>query len=90
MQRDPHWQRSRRLVMTEEFDFEKNMKNLKQIVSKLENGDLPIDEALKNFEQGVKISSSLKKYLDDAQKKIDENLSQLNLDSQRKGDQDEV
>ncbi|EJO02530.1 exodeoxyribonuclease VII small subunit [Oenococcus oeni] len=76
--------------MTEEFDFEKNMKNLKQIVSKLENGDLPIDEALKNFEQGVKISSSLKKYLDDAQKKIDENLSQLNLDSQRKGDQDEV
>ncbi|ABJ57112.1 exodeoxyribonuclease VII small subunit [Oenococcus oeni] len=76
--------------MTEEFDFEKNMKDLKQIVSKLENGDLPIDEALKNFEQGVKISSSLKKYLDDAQKKIDENLSQLNLDSQRKGDQDEV
>ncbi|KGH65307.1 exodeoxyribonuclease VII small subunit [Oenococcus oeni IOEB_C23] len=76
--------------MTEEFDFEKNIKNLKQIVSKLENGDLPIDEALKNFEQGVKISSSLKKYLDDAQKKIDENLSQLNLDSQRKGDQDEV
>ncbi|OIL81210.1 exodeoxyribonuclease VII small subunit, partial [Oenococcus oeni] len=67
-----------------------NMKDLKQIVSKLENGDLPIDEALKNFEQGVKISSSLKKYLDDAQKKIDENLSQLNLDSQRKGDQDEV
>nr|WP_257611624.1 exodeoxyribonuclease VII small subunit [Oenococcus oeni] len=49
-----------------------------------------MDEALKNFEQGVKISSSLKKYLDDAQKKIDENLSQLNLDSQRKGDQDEV
>ncbi|OIM35128.1 exodeoxyribonuclease VII small subunit, partial [Oenococcus oeni] len=44
--------------MTEEFDFEKNMKDLKQIVSKLENGDLPIDEALKNFEQGVKISSS--------------------------------
>nr|WP_256210961.1 exodeoxyribonuclease VII small subunit [Oenococcus oeni] len=77
-------------MMTEEFDFEKNMKDLKQIVSKLENGDLPIDEALKNFEQGVKISSSLKKYLDDAQKKIDENLSQLNLDSQRKGDQDEV
>ncbi|MHA5207577.1 exodeoxyribonuclease VII small subunit [Oenococcus oeni] len=76
--------------MTEEFDFEKNMKDLKQIVSKLENGDLPIDEALKNFEQGVKISSSLKKYLDDAQNKIDENLSQLNLDSQRKGDQDEV
>ncbi len=76
--------------MTEEFDFEKNMKDLKQIVSKLENGDLPIDEALKNFEQGVKISSSLKKYLDDAQKKIDENLSQLNLDSQRKGEQDEV
>ncbi|MDN6967577.1 exodeoxyribonuclease VII small subunit [Oenococcus sp. UCMA 17063] len=76
--------------MTEEFDFEKNMKDLKQIVSKLENGDLPIDDALKNFEQGVKISSSLKKYLDDAQKKIDENLSQLNLDSQRKSDQDEV
>ncbi|AZZ61525.1 exodeoxyribonuclease VII small subunit [Oenococcus sp. UCMA 16435] len=76
--------------MTEEFDFEKNMKDLKQIVSKLENGDLPIDDALKNFEQGVKISSSLKKYLDDSQKKIDENLSQLNLDSQRKSDQDEV
>lgn len=76
--------------MTETFDFEKNMKELKQLVANLENGDLPIDQALKNFQQGVKISTDLKKYLDDAQKTIDENLSQLNLDSQRKGDQDEV
>ncbi|EHN59297.1 exodeoxyribonuclease VII small subunit [Oenococcus kitaharae] len=76
--------------MTEAFDFEKNMKDLKQLVSSLENGDLPIDQALKNFQQGVKISTDLKKYLDDSQKTIDENLSQLNLDSERKGDQNEV
>ncbi|MFT8324977.1 exodeoxyribonuclease VII small subunit [Oenococcus sicerae] len=76
--------------MSEKFDFEKNMKELKQIVANLENGDLPIDQALNNFENGVKISSALKKYLDDAQKTIDSNLSQLNLDSQRKADQDEI
>ncbi|MDN6900825.1 exodeoxyribonuclease VII small subunit [Oenococcus sicerae] len=76
--------------MSEKFDFEKNMKELKQIVANLENGDLPIDQALNNFENGVKISSALKKYLDDAQKTIDSNLSQLNLDSQRKADRDEI
>lgn len=47
--------------MSEKFDFEKNMKELKQIVANLENGDLPIDQALNNFENGVKISSALKK-----------------------------
>ncbi|WP_439425965.1 exodeoxyribonuclease VII small subunit [Oenococcus alcoholitolerans] len=75
--------------MTEKFDFEKNMKDLKAIVSSLEDGNQPIDKSLNDFKNGVEISTKLKKYLDDAQKQIDENLSRLNLDSQRKGDQED-
>ncbi len=69
--------------MNKTFDFEKKMKELELIVSKLENGDPQLDKALKSFEKGVKISAELKKYLSNAQKEIDQNLGKLNLNDQK-------
>lgn len=36
--------------------FEQSMKKLEQIVQELESGDLPLEEAVQKFEEGIKLS----------------------------------
>lgn len=51
--------------------FEKALKRLEEIVNKLESGDLPLDESLKIFEEGVKLSRFCAKKLDEAERKVE-------------------
>lgn len=51
--------------------FEDAMARLEEIVNGLEKGDLPLDESLKMFEEGVRLSKSCLKMLDEAQKKVE-------------------
>ena len=51
--------------------FEEAMARLETIVSELENGDLPLDESLKIFEEGIKLSKACLKLLDDAERKVE-------------------
>lgn len=50
--------------------FEESMEELEKIVEKLEKGDCPLDEAVKLFEQGIKISNECNNVLDNAEQKI--------------------
>ena len=50
--------------------FEKAISLLEQIVQDLETGDLPLEEALKKFEEGVKLSKTCSRKLDETEKKI--------------------
>ncbi len=54
--------------------FESNLKNLEMIVEKLESGQCGLDESLKLYTDGVKLSADCKKQLESARQKI-ENLS---------------
>ncbi|NBI43622.1 exodeoxyribonuclease VII small subunit [[Haemophilus] felis] len=54
----------------QELDFESTLEQLEQIVSRLENGDLPLEEALKNFEQGIKLAHSGQIRLQNAEQRI--------------------
>lgn len=47
------------------------MARLETIVSELERGDLPLDESLKIFEEGIKLSKSCLKMLDEAEHKVE-------------------
>ncbi|CAM4293344.1 exodeoxyribonuclease VII small subunit [Weissella hellenica] len=47
--------------------FEENLATLETIVSRLEKGDVPLEEALKQFETGIKISQDLQKTLQNAE-----------------------
>lgn len=38
------------------MDFEKKLNRLEEIVQKMEKGELSLDESLKLFEEGVKLS----------------------------------
>ena len=57
--------------MDEEIKFEKALDRLEKIVEELESGNLPLDEALKKYEEGVKLSRACQQRLDQAGKKID-------------------
>lgn len=51
--------------------FEEAMARLETIVSELEKGDLPLDESLKIFEEGIRLSKTCLKMLDDAERKVE-------------------
>ncbi|MCK5357839.1 MAG: exodeoxyribonuclease VII small subunit [Elusimicrobiales bacterium] len=53
------------------FDFEKNLNKLENIVEKLESEDTPIEKSLEFFEEGVKISKELSGKLDEVKRKIE-------------------
>lgn len=55
--------------------FETSLAELEQIVASLEQGDLALDEAMKAFEQGVKLTRICQQILDSAELKIQQ-LSQ--------------
>lgn len=59
-----------------EPSFEETLKQLETIVSQLENGDLPLDEALNEFEKGVKLAKSGQKQLQRAEQRIQILLSE--------------
>lgn len=54
-----------------EMSFEEALKELEEIVGKLEDGELSLDVSLGLFEKGVKLAKFLKKELEKAEKKID-------------------
>lgn len=51
--------------------FEEAMARLETIVTELEKGELPLDESLKIFEEGIKLSKTCLKMLDDAERKVE-------------------
>lgn len=56
--------------MKEEPNFEETIKNLEQIASELEKGDLNLDESVAKFEQGMKLSKMCNDILESAEKRI--------------------
>ena len=56
--------------MAKKTDLEKSLKDLEAIVGKLEEGDLPLEQSLKEFEKGVKLSRECQTALKDAEQKV--------------------
>ena len=50
--------------------FEESLKQLETIVEQLEKGDLPLEDSIKLFEQGVQLSTACKQELDAAEGKV--------------------
>jgi exodeoxyribonuclease VII small subunit len=50
--------------------FEESLKKLESVVDQLEKGDLPLEESLKLFEEGVGFSAVCKQELDAAEGKV--------------------
>jgi exodeoxyribonuclease VII small subunit len=50
--------------------FEESLKQLETIVAQLERGDLPLEDSIRLFEQGIELSSSCKDQLEKAEGKV--------------------
>ena len=57
--------------MNEKFQFEKALEDLEKIVEAMEGGELTLDQALKKYEEGVKLAQSCSSVLNEAQRKVD-------------------
>jgi exodeoxyribonuclease VII small subunit len=51
--------------------FEDALNKLEKIVSKLEEGDIPLEESLKLFEEGIRLSRFCNQKLDEAEKRVE-------------------
>lgn len=57
------------------MDFEKKLSRLEEIVTKMESGDLSLEDSLKSFEEGVKLSRECNQQLVLAEQKVKTLLS---------------
>lgn len=62
--------------------FEASLKELEKIVRRLEEGELPLEDSLKLFEDGVKLSRECQERLNQAERRIEVLLKDENGDSQ--------
>lgn len=53
------------------LDFETAMRDLEALVERLEKGDLPLEESLAAFEQGVMLTRSCQTALKEAEQKVE-------------------
>ena len=51
--------------------FEDSLQRLENIVDELEKGNVPLEQALKLFEEGLALSTSCRKELEDAEGKVE-------------------
>ncbi len=51
--------------------FEDSLNKLEKIVSKLEEGEIPLEESLKLFEEGIRLSRLCSQKLDEVEKKVE-------------------
>lgn len=54
-----------------EESFEEALKKLEDIVKKLEEGGLPLEDALKSFEEGIRLSRICHRILDETERKME-------------------
>lgn len=53
------------------FDLEKTLSDLEQIVEELEGGQLSLEDAMRRFEEGVKLTRICQKTLQEAEQKVE-------------------
>jgi len=54
----------------DKFDFEKALQELEDLVEKMEEGEMSLEESLKQFERGVDLTRACQKALAEAEQKV--------------------
>ena len=71
-------------MQTTTATFESALKKLEETVEKLEEGSIPLDEALTIFESGVRWSRECKKFLETTEQRIETILKNENGEYEQK------
>ena len=78
------------MAAAKKFDLEKSLANLEELVEELESGDLPLETAMKKFEEGIKLTRGCQTALKEAEQKVQillksaggENLEDFEVDEE--------
>ncbi|MEX2122415.1 MAG: exodeoxyribonuclease VII small subunit [Woeseia sp.] len=71
------------------LNLEKSLEELESLIDELESGDLPLEKAMKKFEEGIKLTRNCQAALKDAEQRVeillksaggDEALEEFNVD----------
>lgn len=62
--------------MSEPLSFEEQLKALEAIVTRLEQGDIPLEDAIKHYEEGMALIAQAEAKLNAAQKVLTKKLEQ--------------
>lgn len=54
-----------------DVDFESSLEELEELVARMEEGDLTLEDALAQFERGIKLTRQCQKALQDAEQKVE-------------------
>ncbi|GAF63811.1 exodeoxyribonuclease VII small subunit [Bacillus sp. TS-2] len=60
--------------LKEELSFEDAMSQLEEVVERLEQGDVPLDDAIAMFQKGMELSKNCHLKLEQVEKKMDKIL----------------
>jgi len=61
-----------------EKPFEQSLTDLEEIVAKLEAGDLPLEDSLKLFEEGIRLSRTCRDRITQAERRIEVLMRETN------------
>ena len=59
------------MTSTKQFNLEKALADLEALVEELESGDLPLEKAMKKFEDGIKLTRGCQTALKEAEQKVE-------------------
>ena len=59
------------MTAKKKFNLEKSLADLEALVEELESGDLPLDKAMKKFEEGIKLTRGCQAALKEAEQKVE-------------------
>jgi exodeoxyribonuclease VII small subunit len=83
-----HLRTDENMSSTKKFNLEKSLADLEDLVEELESGDLPLEKAMKKFEEGIKLTRGCQTALKEAEQKVEillksaggENLAEFEID----------
>lgn len=78
------------MAAAKKINLEKSLADLEALVEELESGDLPLEQAMKKFEEGIKLTRGCQAALKDAEQKVQilmksaggEDLSDFEMDAE--------
>ena len=59
------------MASRKKIDLEKSLADLEELVEELESGDLPLETAMKKFEEGIKLTRGCQTALKEAEQKVE-------------------
>lgn len=58
------------MAQKKSYPFEESLARLESLVEKMESGDLSLEDSLKTFEEGIKLTRECQEALKDAEQKV--------------------